>query len=397
MTVTQYIGARYVPLFSEPLDWDITKEYEPLTIVYNAGNSYTSRQAVPTGIDISNTDYWALTGNYNAQIEQYRKEVAAYDARITANADGITTETSRATTAENELATGIANEIARARESENELATGLSNEKTRAETVEKNILENLNYALEYKEVYVNASTGDDSNSGDADNPLKTLDGALSLIKKGYTSIGIHITTSDTYTSSITTINNAQVHINGSGATPKIVFDVFRVYNCYFNFSNINLTCTNGFHADFCGIYVLNSTINVNAGYFNVNVGSSIEFAGTSTVNTPIVFDAKDSIFMVLSGATLTWNCTGTPYQVLMSEGGKLCLYGTVNFSVKSGYTGKYIDCRGGTLHIYHAPTFSTLTMDIALAMYASLGIMPASVYNTITADKMYLSSSQLFH
>ena len=84
MAVTQYIGARYVPLFANPLEWDINTAYEALTIVYHQGNSYTSRQAVPTGIDISNEDYWAITGNYNAQIEQYRQEVRAYDARITA-------------------------------------------------------------------------------------------------------------------------------------------------------------------------------------------------------------------------------------------------------------------------------------------------------------------------
>lgn len=85
MSVTQYIGARYVPLFADPLTWDITKAYEALTIVYYQGNSFTSRQAVPAGIDITNTDYWALTGNYNAQIEQYRAEVQTYDNRITAN------------------------------------------------------------------------------------------------------------------------------------------------------------------------------------------------------------------------------------------------------------------------------------------------------------------------
>lgn len=89
MTVTQYIGNRYVPLFADPLDWDKTKEYEALTIVYYAGNSYTSRQAVPKNIDISDETYWALTGNYNAQIEAYRKEVKAYDARITANTERI--------------------------------------------------------------------------------------------------------------------------------------------------------------------------------------------------------------------------------------------------------------------------------------------------------------------
>lgn len=75
MAVTQYIGARYVPLFAEPIEWSDQKEYEPLTIVLDKGNSYTSRQFVPKGIDISNTEFWANTGNYNAQIEQYRKEV----------------------------------------------------------------------------------------------------------------------------------------------------------------------------------------------------------------------------------------------------------------------------------------------------------------------------------
>lgn len=84
MSVREYIGARYVPLFADPIDWDNTIEYEPLTIVYNAGNSYTSRQYVPKGIEITNTTYWALTGNYNAQIEQYRAEVKAYDEKIMA-------------------------------------------------------------------------------------------------------------------------------------------------------------------------------------------------------------------------------------------------------------------------------------------------------------------------
>lgn len=82
MAVTQYIGARYVPLFADPMQWDSAKTYEPLTVVYNGGNSYTSRQYVPAGIQIDDDAYWALTGNYNAQIEQYRAEVTRYDKRI---------------------------------------------------------------------------------------------------------------------------------------------------------------------------------------------------------------------------------------------------------------------------------------------------------------------------
>lgn len=89
MSVTQYIGARYVPLFADPAEWDSTKAYEPLTIVLYQGASYTSRQAVPVGANINNTDYWVLTGNYNAQVEQYRTEVRTFDGRITANAENI--------------------------------------------------------------------------------------------------------------------------------------------------------------------------------------------------------------------------------------------------------------------------------------------------------------------
>lgn len=100
MAVTQYIGARYVPLFANPLEWDREKSYEPLTIVYHAGNSYTSRQFVPAGTDITNEAFWAITGNYNAQIEQYRAEVKQFDARIAKNARDISAETARATAAE---------------------------------------------------------------------------------------------------------------------------------------------------------------------------------------------------------------------------------------------------------------------------------------------------------
>lgn len=89
MAVREYVGARYVPLFADPIEWNDKRTYEPLTIVEHEGNSYTSRQFVPIGIDISNEDFWALTGNYNAQVEQYRQEVKSFDGRITENAANI--------------------------------------------------------------------------------------------------------------------------------------------------------------------------------------------------------------------------------------------------------------------------------------------------------------------
>ena len=76
MNETQYIGSRYVPIFADPIEHSSAKEYEPLTIVLYEGASYTSKQYVPVGVEITDERYWALTGNYNAQVELYRRETA---------------------------------------------------------------------------------------------------------------------------------------------------------------------------------------------------------------------------------------------------------------------------------------------------------------------------------
>ena len=73
MALNQYIGARYVPLITG--EWDATISYEALSVVLYQGSSYTSICSVPVGVPPTNTAFWALTGNYNAQVEQYRQEV----------------------------------------------------------------------------------------------------------------------------------------------------------------------------------------------------------------------------------------------------------------------------------------------------------------------------------
>lgn len=89
MSVREYIGARYLPLFPDDPQWSIANAYEPLTVVQNLGSSYISRRYVPAGIQLSNTDYWVLWADFNSQIEQYRTEVQAFDGRITTNANDI--------------------------------------------------------------------------------------------------------------------------------------------------------------------------------------------------------------------------------------------------------------------------------------------------------------------
>lgn len=73
----QYIGARYVPKFADPIEWNDQTSYEALTIVTYMGASYTSKKDVPAGVKPTDNSYWAVTGNYNAQVEAYRQETAA--------------------------------------------------------------------------------------------------------------------------------------------------------------------------------------------------------------------------------------------------------------------------------------------------------------------------------
>lgn len=70
----QYVGARYVPKIMG--EWNKALQYEALSVVTYMGNSFTSKVPVPANIDISNQSYWVNTGNYNAQVENYRKETA---------------------------------------------------------------------------------------------------------------------------------------------------------------------------------------------------------------------------------------------------------------------------------------------------------------------------------
>ena len=80
-----YVGHRYKPkMFGE---WDNSQIYEPLSIVQYQGTSYTSRQYVPVGVEITNEEYWAVTGNYNAQVEQYRQEVRNMQEEVSSKAD----------------------------------------------------------------------------------------------------------------------------------------------------------------------------------------------------------------------------------------------------------------------------------------------------------------------
>lgn len=75
MAVTQYIGARYVPLiYQNPDDnsnnWKAGVEYEPLTMVSYGGGAYTSKTQVPATAPnpAEGTNYWVYMGTNSGQV-----------------------------------------------------------------------------------------------------------------------------------------------------------------------------------------------------------------------------------------------------------------------------------------------------------------------------------------
>lgn len=93
----QYIGARYVPKFFEnpstgDSTWMAGVAYEALTVVTLAGNSYTSKKPVPSGIGApnENRDYWVSTGIYSEQVESINRRIDALSDNVDEQVDILT-------------------------------------------------------------------------------------------------------------------------------------------------------------------------------------------------------------------------------------------------------------------------------------------------------------------
>lgn len=69
--------------YADPIKWDITSQYTQNTIVVDpqTGDAYISKQAVPYGTPLTNTDYWLPVFNYSIVINKIKSSIA-YDNGI---------------------------------------------------------------------------------------------------------------------------------------------------------------------------------------------------------------------------------------------------------------------------------------------------------------------------
>lgn len=65
--------------YADPIAWDITTQYEANTVVINPANgtAYISTKPVPSGVLITNTDYWTPIFNYAENLDKLREQIAA--------------------------------------------------------------------------------------------------------------------------------------------------------------------------------------------------------------------------------------------------------------------------------------------------------------------------------
>nr|DAF39112.1 MAG TPA: Particle-associated glycoside hydrolase, Fri1, tailspike, Acinetobacter baumannii [Caudoviricetes sp.] len=69
--------------YADPIQWDITTQYAPNTVVVDSksGTAYMSKVPVPAGILLGNTDYWVVIFNYQEIYTKIMEGVAFYNGQ----------------------------------------------------------------------------------------------------------------------------------------------------------------------------------------------------------------------------------------------------------------------------------------------------------------------------
>lgn len=277
MTVREYIGARYIPIFDG--QWDSTKAYEPLTIVQYQGNSYTSRQFVPIDTAITDENFWLESGNYNAQIEAYRQEVLEIANKFPVK--------------ENDIDSNAIN-------TEKIADSSVTFEKLSAEV--KSMSSSFDNSV--IDAFVDGVNGDDDTAiiNDSTKPFKTLQKALDEMDIITANFRIHFLTGGTYTMTPKIFYGSVIHFFANNTNSSVTInvvndaDVLYLYDTHINFNG---------SANYPLIFNITSDDNVSTDRGMLKVEGSTIWA----VNT--IFNLK-RIYLI-QGSSYFNNCTINGY------------------------------------------------------------------------------------
>ena len=95
---------------ADPPEWDITKQYPALTIVFDNGKAYLSMQPVPAGTVITDEDYWYNIFDVDDLFDMIEAETTARENADTALSGRITDEATARANADTALGGRITNE-----------------------------------------------------------------------------------------------------------------------------------------------------------------------------------------------------------------------------------------------------------------------------------------------
>jgi len=64
--------------YADPLQWDISRQYEQNTLVQTVdGLTYLSKKAVPVGVSVDNSEFWLKVADFSATADTIRQNIAA--------------------------------------------------------------------------------------------------------------------------------------------------------------------------------------------------------------------------------------------------------------------------------------------------------------------------------
>lgn len=232
--------------YADPFDWDITTQYGTNTIVMDpaTGVAYISVQPVPAGAAITDTDYWTPVFDLSLLFEGIKDAVAAVvEESTTATVSSpagtwvwVGNTLYRTTTAVTagdtyrpggnvvqitveEMIKGLQSEIDAEETAriaaDNELSndiSDLSGDITDLRTDLQNAKFPHWHATDHINIYVDCNSGNDTNDGSTEHPIKTLKRAWEMMANQAAGVYIFLVGSGTYDMYYPVFSSCMVHL-----------------------------------------------------------------------------------------------------------------------------------------------------------------------------------------